>query len=99
MLDAIAAATEEMTGTTGVTAGFADLLCHLDDIDALDDLARSRRHLRVLEDRIARHARRLFVNTRRVVTDEAIDIFLGSKIEAFILPTVSNVTTHAAGVV
>ena len=33
------------------------------------------------------------------MTGEAIDIFLGGKIEAFILPTVSNVTTHAAGVV
>ena len=76
MLDTVTAPAREMAGTARVTAGFPDLLRNFGDVDALDDLAGSRGHLRVLDDRIACETWWLLVNAGGVVAREAVDVFL-----------------------
>ncbi len=98
VLDAIAAATVVVAASTGGGAGLANVPGHHRQVHRVDELAGSRWQLGAFGGHFTGHARRLLV-TAGVVTDQAIDLALGVKVELVVLPAVAHVTTLAEGFV
>ena len=91
MLDAVAAAAEEVAGTTGVATGFADVLCHVLQVNGLDELAGTRRVFYRLVSWMTSHAGCFLVSAGGVVTHQAIHVLLLGEVEGIILPSVPYV--------
>ena len=81
MFYTIATATKKVTGTTGVTAGFTDIL---GDIFKIDEVIR-----------VAGLTRWFAISAGGIVTDKTIDPFFCSKIKIVILPAITNMTGSA----
>lgn len=83
MLDAIAAATEEMTGTAGIPAGFIDMLCDVLQVYTIFWMTG--------------FTRRFAVCARTVMAYKAINVFFRSKIEALVFPAITYMAGRAVG--
>ena len=76
MLDTIAATSEEVAGTAGITAGLADTLRNRFQIDIVIG--------------VARVTRRFAISTRGIVTDQAINIFFSGKVKTLVFPAITD---------
>jgi len=85
MFDTVAASTEEMTGAAGITAGLADILRYIFEINGFPGIAS------VLTC--------FPVTARGVMTYQAVDIFFSGKIKAFVYPTIANMACRAVGII
>ena len=83
MLDAVAAATEKMTGAAGITAGFIDLLCNVLQVYSIFWMTG--------------FTRRFAVCARTVMAYQAVNTFLRGKIEGFVFPAITYMTGRAVG--
>ena len=81
MLDTVTAATEEMAGAAGITAGFIDILSDILQVYAVFWMAGL--------------PRRLAVQTGTVVAHQAVDIFFSAEVEALVFPAITDVTSRA----
>ena len=83
MLYTVAAAAEEMTGTTGITTGFIDILSDVFQVYAVFWMPRFSRWLAVC--------------TGTVMAYKAINIFFRGKIEALVFPAITDMAGRAVG--
>ena len=83
MLDTVAAAAEEMTGTTGITAGSTDILCNVLQINAVFWMPGL--------------ARRFAIRPGSVMTHHAVDVFFRGEIIALVFPAEAYMASRAVG--
>jgi len=91
--------TVEVAGTTVLAAALADLARDVTQIRRFHDAARLGRELHILVGGMPSQSRNLTVGASRVVANQAIDIFLRSKVEFFILPAIPHVAGGAERIV
>lgn len=99
MFGCVAMATIEMAGTAGITAGFADILGYLVQIDCTYYLAGSRWKLHFFIHRMAGQAGWFSVSARGVMAGQAIDIFFGGEIEIPVLKAIAHMAGSAISLI